>query len=373
MAGEKPTNKALQPKWQGTHRPADSIQKLDRCKVVIIGVGDAGNNTITQLTKMGVKEASTIAINTDPLQLHKTESNCKILIDNKSIHKHHAGLGTSKAAMGKLRKQIGEALEDADIAFVTAGLESTAATCSLPVITDIAKKKGTITIGVVTKPLENEKHRTKPAAQAITKLQQKCDTLIVIDNNKLTGLTFQLPMKEVFKIADQVLASVIKNIVDAISTPSLVNLDLAGFRAIVKHGGVAAIGIGESSAPNRAEEAALSAFNSPLLNVDQAAATKALIHISGDSRMTIEEANRIGEIVTRMMNTDAQIIWGANVDPELGNKIRVTLVMTGVNPFEATSDFNSIAPQLFDLDPHSEPEKKLPVDLGLYQLENYEV
>ncbi|MDH5448403.1 MAG: cell division protein FtsZ [Candidatus Bathyarchaeota archaeon] len=374
MAGEKPTSKALQLAWQGTLGPTDSIQASNQCKIVVIGVGDAGNNIVTQLTKMGTTGIYTIAINTDSLHLSASQADQKMLIGEKLTR----GLGVDgdptlgRAAIGESRKQIEEILTDVNVVFVTAGLGGGTGTGAAPVVAEIGRKKGAITIGVVTKPFRIEKGRMKPASRALTELRQQCDTVVVIDNNKLTELVPQLPIDEAFKFADKVLANLIKGIVETISTPSLINLDFADFRTIVKHGGVAVVGIGESNAPNRAEEAVRNALKSPLLDIDCAGATGALIHVTGDSQMTIEEANHIGEIITEMMNNNAQVIWGARVNPEFNGRIRVTLVMTGINPPHKLRGIGSITPQLFNLEPYPEPEKKLPVDLGLYQLENFE-
>lgn len=374
MAGEKATNKALQLAWQSTPRQTDANQEPTQCKIAIIGIGGAGNNTVTRLTKMGITGAYTIAINTDPLHLNKSQADHKILIGNKSTRGQGTGGNPTlgRAAIKESKKQIEEILKNADIVFVVAGLGGGTGTGAAPAIAEIAKKKGAITIGVVTKPFQTEKDRTKPASRALTKLCQKCDTVAVVDNNKLKELAPQLPINETFKIADQVLANVIKSIIETISAPNLINLDSTSFRTVLKQGGIAGIGIGESDAPNRAEEAVRNALKSPLLNIDYARATRALIHVTGDSQMTTEEANRVGEIVTEMMNNNAQVIWGAKVDPQLDGRIRVTLVMTGCNSPHMLNSFNSIAPQLFNLEPHSEPEEKLPIDLGLYQLENFE-
>ena len=374
MVGEKQTSKALQPAWQGTIRQTDSIQEPNKCKAVVIGVGGAGNNTVTQLTKMGIKGTYTIAINTDSLHLNASEADQKMLIGKKLTR----GLGTGgdpalgRAAIEESRKQMEENLANVDIVFVTAGLGGGTGTGATPVIAEIARKKGAITVGVVIKPFRIGKDRMKQASRALTKLRRECDTVVVIDNVNLTELAPQLPIDEAYKVASQVLANMIKGIVETISAPSLINFDFADFRTIVKHGGVAVVGIGESDASNRAEEAVRNALRSPLLNVDYAGAKGVLIHVTGDSQMTIEEANRVGEMVTEMMNDNAQVIWGAKVNPELDGMIRVTLVMTGVNSPHRLRSFGSMAPQLFNLEPYSEPEKKLQVDLGLYQLENFE-
>ena len=374
MAGKKPANKALQPTWQGTLAPTDSIQPSSQCKIVVIGIGEAGNNTVTQLTRMRIKNMHTIAINTDSLQLNASQADQKILIGEKLAQ----DAGTSgnpvsgRAAIEESQKQIEKTITNVDIVFITTGLSGGTGMEAAPAVAEIAKKKGATTIGVVAKPFQIEKGRVKSASYTLTEFQRECDTVVVIDNNQLTELAPELPISEAFKIADQVLAKVIKGLVEMISAPSLINFDLANFISIVKHGGVAVIGIGESDAQNRAEEAVRNVLRSPLRDVDYAEATGALIEVTGDSQMTIEEANRVGEIVTEMMNNNAQLIWGARVDPELDGKIRVTLVMTGINSPHAVSKFGSIAPQLFNLEPYSEPEKKLPVDLGLYQLEKFE-
>jgi cell division protein FtsZ len=195
---------------------------------------------------------------------------------------------------------------------------------------------------------------------------------MAIDNNKLIELAPQLPLNETFKVADQVLANMIKGVVETISTPSLVNLDFADFRTIVTKGGVAVVGVGESDAPNRAEEAVRNALRSPLLDVDYGRATGALIHVCGGNQMTIEEANRVGEIVTEMMDNHASVIWGARVNPSLEDVLRVTLVMTGVQSRQILSEFGTMLPQLFDIDPCAEPEEQLPIDLGLDQIEDFE-
>lgn len=338
MSGEKPTNKALQLAWQGTYGLADGIRQHSRCRVAVVGVGEAGSSTATQLTKMDI-DARIMVITTGPLQQSALQT---------------------------------ETIEDADVVFVTSGLASRTETRTALTIAKIAKKKGALTVGVVTKPCKPEKIRTKLVAHALAELRRECDTLVVIDNKKLLELAPQLPVDEAFKIADKVLANVIKGLIESISAHSLVNPDFADFKTIVKRGGVAGVGIGESDAPNRAEEAVRNALRSPLLDVDCTGATGTLIHVTGDSRLTLEGVNRVREIVAEMMNNNAQVILGAGVNPELDGKIRVTLMMTGVGPPQIARGFGSIAPQLFNLEPYSEPEKKLHVDLGLYQLENSE-
>ncbi|MGB9778406.1 MAG: cell division protein FtsZ [Candidatus Bathyarchaeales archaeon] len=368
MAKTSPTEHALKYTW---HNEASEVMPLGRCRIVVVGVGGAGNNTVTRLMEMGVVGAECIAVNTDALHLSVSRAHQKVLIGEKLTR----GLGVGgdpklgRAAIEESRKRIEDLLSDVDIAFITAGLGGGTGTGAAPVIAEIARRKGAITVGVVTTPFRIEKGRMEYAAAALTEMRRQCDTVVVIDNNKVMQLMPQLPINEAFKVADQVLANMIKGIVETISAPSLINLDFADFKTIVKRGGVAVVGVGESDAPNRAEEAVRNALRSPLLDVDYMGATGALIHVTGDSQMTIEEANRVGEIVTEMMDENALVIWGARVNPEQDGKLKVTLVMTGVNSPHVLSGFGTIAPQLFNLEPYAEPEKPLNIELNLYQME----
>jgi cell division protein FtsZ len=342
-------------------------------RIVVIGIGGAGNNTVTRLMESGITSAECIAINTDAIHLHASKANQKILVGEKLTK----GLGVGgdpklgRAAIEESRKLIEELLTNVDIAFITAGLGGGTGTGAAPMIAEIAKRKGALTVGVMTTPFKMEKGRTQLASKALTDMRRKCDTVVIIDNNKLVRLVPQLPITEAFKVADQVLANMIKGIVETISTPSLINLDVADFKTIVRKGGLAVMGVGESEAPNRAEEAVRNALSTPLLDVDCAGATGALIHVTGDSHMTIEEANHVGEIVTEMMDCNALVIWGARVNPQQTGKLKVTLVMTGVNKSHTPNSLAKIAPHLYNMEPLAEPEKTLGVYLNLYQMENF--
>ncbi len=366
-----PSEHALKYTWHDL--ASEGIRYSDRCRIVVLGVGGAGNNTLTRLMEMGITGAECIAINTDALHLINSRAHQKVLIGEKLTK----GLGVGgnptlgRAAIEESRKRIEDLLSDVDIIFVTAGLGGGTGTGAAPVVAEIARRKGAITVGVVTTPFRIEKGRIGYAANALTEMRRQCDTVVVIDNNKLMQLVPQLPINEAFRVADQVLANMIKGIVETITAPSLINLDFADFKTIVRRGGVAVVGVGESDAPNRAEDAVRNALRSPLLDVDYAGATGALIHVTGDSQMTIEEANRVGEIVTEMMDNDALVIWGARVNPEQDGRLKVTLVMTGVNSPHILSGFGTIAPQLFNLELYSEPEKPLGINLNLYQMENF--
>lgn len=341
-------------------------------RIAVIGVGGAGSNTVTRLVESGMTSAKCIALDTDAAHLNASKANQKILIGEKFTKGLGAG-GNPKlgrAAIEESRKRIQDLLSDIDVAFITAGLGGGTGTGAAPVVAEIAKRNGAITVGVIAMPFHVEKGREKHAATALTEIQRQCDTVVVIDNNKLKQLAPQLPSNGVFTVTDQVLANMMKGIVETVSTPSLINLDFTDFRTIVGQGGIAVVGVGESDAPNRAEEAVRNALRTPLLDVDYTGATGALVHVTGDNHMTIEEANHVGEIVTEIMDRNAHVIWGARVNPQQEGKLKVTLVMTGVKSHPILGGLGTVAPQLFNMEPYAEPERPLGIKLNLYQMES---
>jgi len=368
----KPRGAETTAKYTWHNTMSQEIRQPDNCRTLVIGVGGAGCNTVTRLMEMGAVGLECVAINTDAVHLRASEASRKILIGEKLTRGFGVG-GDPKLGRAAIEESIAiieDLLSGVDIVFLTAGLGGGTGTGAAPVVAEIARRNGTVVVGVVTTPFRIEKGRMKYAAAALTEMRRECDTVVVIDNNKLMQLVPQLPLSEAFRVADQVLAKMIKGVVEMISAPSLINLDFADFKTIVKRGGMAVVGVGESDAPNRAEEAVRNALRSPLLDVDYAGATGALIHVTGDNQMTIEEANRVGEIVTEMMDSDALVIWGARVNPEQEGKLKVTLVMTGVDSPQILGGFEAIAPKLFNMEPRSGPERQLGIELNLYQLEN---
>jgi len=369
----KSPTRAEQPTWLSAI--PEGVGELGRCRIVVLGIGGAGNNTVNRLMETGVTGAECIAINTDLQHLNAVRATQKVLIGEKVTR----GLGAGgdpkvgRAAIEESKHLIDVLLNDVDVVFIAVGLGGGTGTAAAPVVAEMARRKEAIVVGIVTTPFRIEKGRIEYAAFALNEMRRSCDTVVVIDNNKLMELVPHLPINEAFKVADQVLANMIQGIVETISAPSLINLDFADFRTIVRKGGVAVVGVGESDAPNRAEEAVRNALRSPLLDVDYAGATGALIHVCGDNQMTIEEANRVGEIVTEMMGHDALVIWGARANPKTDGFLKVTLVMTGVHSPKILRGFGTLMPKLYDIESsYSEPEKQLQVDLGLDQIENFD-
>ncbi len=301
-------------------------------RIEVIGVGGAGNNTITRLTEKGIEGAVTIAVNTDAKHLSITKAHKKILI-GKELTK---GLGAGgypeigRKAAEESKAELKKILEGVDMVFITAGEGGGTGTGAAPVIAKLAKEQGAIVIGVVTLPFKIEGARIAKAEEGLMKLRQACDTVIVIENQKLLKLAGDLPLKEAFGVADDLIATMIKGISETISQPSLVNLDYADVKAVMQTGGVATIGVGESSTENRAQEAVMKALNHPLLEIDYTGAKGALIQVIGGENMKLEEINEICETVVKHLDPEAQVIWGARVDPKLGNKIQVITIITGV-------------------------------------------
>jgi len=304
-----------------------------RAKIKVVGCGGGGNNTINRISEVGVEGAETIAVNTDAQDLLYTTADRKILIGKELTRGLGAGaipkIGEDSARESE--HEIKQALQGADLVFITCGLGGGTGTGSTPVIAEIAKKQGALTIGVVTMPFSMEGNRRyENAVHGLHNLERNVDTLIVIPNDKLLEIAPDLPMHTAFKIADEILTNSVKGIAELVTKTGLVNLDFADIRTVMGNGGVALIGVGESDSESRAVEAVQKALGNPLLDVDISGATGALINVAGGNDMTLEEARRVVETISVKLDEDARIIWGAQISPDLEGTIRVMLIVTGV-------------------------------------------
>lgn len=305
---------------------------IREARILVVGIGGAGNNCISRLTDIGINGAQTIAMNTDVKQLSVTHANKKLLIGKELTRGLGAG-GYPKVgaeAAGESEKEIRKILEGVDMLYLCSGLGGGTGTGAAPVIAKIAKEMGAITIGCCTMPFKIEGARIGRAEDGLQHLRQVCDTVMVIENDRLLKIAGDLPLKQAFGVADNLIATIIKGVTETISTPSLVNLDYADVKSVMHSGGVAAVGVGESDSKNRAEEAVTKAMTNPLLEVSYEGGTGALIHITGGSQLRLDEVNLIGEYVSKMLDPDAQVIWGSRVDQSFGNKLRVITIVTGV-------------------------------------------
>lgn len=302
-------------------------------RIAVIGVGGAGNNMVNTLSNMGIDSAETIAINTDAIQLSMCSADKKLLIGKETTKGRGAGgfPEIGKHAAIENESAIKHLIKGIDMVYILTGLGGGTGTGASPVIAKYAKEMGAIVITCATMPFRAEGARINKASDGLLHLRQNCDTVIVIENDKLLNIAGNQPLTKAFKVADELIANMIKGVTEAISKPSLVNLDYADVKAIMHSGGVATVGYGESKSNNRAEEAIIKAMNHPLLEVDYNGGKGALIHITAGNDLKLEEANYITEYVQKQLAADAQVIWGVRIDPEFDGKIRVITIITGVN------------------------------------------
>jgi len=307
--------------------------EMGQANIKVLGAGGAGNNMVNWLYKKGVKGAEILACNTDLQHLNMIEADKKFLI-GKDITKGLGCGGFPEKGAESARESIQElkeALKNADMCFVCAGMGGGTGTGASPIVAQVAKEAGAIVIGTVTMPFKIERARVDKAEFGLQKLRQVADTVIVIDNNRLVQIAGNLPVQQAFAVANELIATMIKGIVETIAIPSLVNLDYADVRSIMTDGGVAAIGVGASDTNNRVEEAVKGALSNPLLDISYEGATGAILQISGGPDMTLDDVNTIGELVTESMDPDANVIMGARVSDDMKGKITVMTIITGVN------------------------------------------
>jgi cell division protein FtsZ len=305
---------------------------VGQAKIKVLGVGGGGSNMVSWLHKKGVKGAEIGACNTDKQHLDMTNSDRKILIGKELTRGLGCGGFPNKGAEAAQEsiQEIKETIKGTDMAFVCAGMGGGTGTGAAPVIAQVAKESGAIVIGTVTMPFNIERARIDKAEFGLQQLRQVSDTVIVIDNNRLVNIAGNLPVQQAFAVANELIATMIRGIVETIAVPSLVNLDYADVKAIMTNGGVAAIGVGASDTTNKVEEAVKGALSNPLLDIDYKGATGALIHIEGGTDMTLDEVSKVGELVTESLDTNANVIWGARVSEEMKGKLTIMTIITGV-------------------------------------------
>jgi cell division protein FtsZ len=305
-----------------------------KTNIKIIGVGGAGSNTIDRLVEAGVLGAELFAANTDAQHLLVVRAPHKILLGRRSTRGLGAGAlpQIGEEAAREAEEELRALLQGGDMVFITCGLGGGTGTGAAPYIASLAREMGALTIAICTLPFHAEGAiRTENAEYGLEKLRNFTDTVIVIPNDKLVELVPRLSLNAAFKVADEVLMRAIKGVTEIITKPGLVNLDFNDIKTVMKGGGVAMIGLGESGDTDvRSEEAIESAINSPLVDVDISAASGALVNVTGGSDMSVGEAEKVAEILQGRINPNARIIWGAVVDPSLEERMRVMLIVTGV-------------------------------------------
>lgn len=301
--------------------------------IKVVGVGGGGTNAVNRMIDAGLKGVEFIAINTDAQALLMCDADVKLHIGAKVTRGLGAGANPEigRQAAEESRDEIREALKGADMVFVTAGKGGGTGTGGAPVVAEIARELGALTVGVVTRPFSFEGRKRAAQAQAgIEALSKKVDTLIVIPNDRLLQVVERrTSVIDAFKVADDVLRQGIQGITDLITVPGLINLDFADVRTIMQNAGSALMGIGVASGENRAVEAAKAAISSPLLETSVEGATGILLNISGPPDMGLFEVNEAARVISGAADVEANVIFGAVVDESLGDQIRVTVIATG--------------------------------------------
>ena len=301
--------------------------------IKVIGVGGGGNNVVNRMVRSGVKSVEFIAVNTDKQALTSSSAGYKIQIGEKLTHGQGAGSNpdVGRKSAEESRNQISKALEDTDMVFITAGMGGGTGTGAAPVVAEIAREQGVLTVGVVTKPFAFEgRKRMTQAEQGIEELHSKVDSLVIIPNERLKYATDQkITFANAFEIADDVLRQAVQSISDLIRDTGFINLDFADVSAVMKDAGLAHMGVGRAAGKGKAEEAARMAISSPLLETSINGARGVLINVTGSMDMGLEEVEQAASLVQDAVHPDALTIFGATFDEELDDEMRVTVIATG--------------------------------------------
>ncbi len=313
--------------------------------IKVIGVGGGGNNVVNRMVRTGTKGVDFIAVNTDKQALEVSAATYKIQIGEKLTNGQGAGSNPEigRKSAEESRSQIAKALEDADMVFITAGMGGGTGTGAAPIVADIAKEMGILTVGVVTKPFRFEgMRRMKQADGGINELRSKVDSLVIIPNERLKLATDQkITMLNAFEIADDVLQQAVQSISDLIKNTGFINLDFADVSAVMKDAGRAHMGVGRAAGKNKAEEAAQMAISSPLLETSINGAKGVLINVTGSIDIGLEEVEVAANLVQEAAHPEANIIFGAAFDDTLEDELRVTVIATGFDEKEETPAMSS--------------------------------
>lgn len=311
--------------------PAPDDDFVGQPRIVIIGCGGAGNNTVNRMHHMGVGGAETIAINTDKQHLDMIQADKRVLIGKSLTRGLGAGgypdVGRKAAEMA--RPTLEAILESADLVFITAGMGGGTGTGSAPVVAEVAKEQGAIVVGMVSYPFQIEKARLIRAEEGLDALSKAADSVILLDNNRLKNFVPNLPLGQAFSVMDQLIGETVKGISETITQPSLINIDYADVRAIMSKGGVAVMLVGESKQQNKSESVVRECLSNPMLDIDYRGATGSLIHITGGSDLTLTDAEEIASSLTYELDPHADVIWGARIRNDMEGKVRVLAIMTG--------------------------------------------
>lgn len=331
--------------------------------IKVIGIGGGGNNAINRMIDSGLKGVEFISVNTDAQALYLSKADKKIQIGEKLTKGLGAGANPEigKKAAEESKNEIEDILKGGDMIFVTAGMGGGTGTGAAPVIAEISKNLGILTVGVVTKPFAFEgKKRMANAEMGITNIKNSVDTLITIPNDRLLSIAEKkTSMIDAFRMADDILRQGVQGISDLIAVPGLINLDFADVRTIMMGTGLAHMGIGKGTGENRAVEAAKQAISSPLLETSIEGAKGVLLNITGGSNLGLLEVNEAAELISSAADPEANIIFGAVIDEKLQDEIRITVIATGFEQFKE----RSIEMEEFEVGPFADEDLDIPAFL----------
>ena len=302
-------------------------------KIAVAGVGGAGCNTINRLARFGIKNVNLIAFNTDKKHLSLVDSSAKRVLIGASTTK---GLGAggypevAEKAAQLSRAQIEDLLSGVDLLFITCGMGGGTGTGTSPVIADIAKQQGAIVLGFVTYPFMIERARLKKAEAGIERMQKSADTLVIIDNNRLLEYAPNLQIEKAFELADEITSRAISGISQTITQPSLINIDYADVKAVVSSGGVSMIAVGEGKGVDRVDNVVENTLKNRLLDVDYEGSKGVLLHLKGGTDLTLGDANKAGELLTQSADPNANVIYGARLEPGYEGKLEAIAIFTGL-------------------------------------------
>jgi len=311
-----------------------AAMELAKPGITVIGAGGAGSNIVSWIKQRGITGGKLIAVNTDAAHLSITRADRRILIGTKLCMGRGCGGYPEKGKQATYESlhEVEREIDGSNIIFLCAGLGGGTGTGAIQILSEELKKlTGALIVGVVTLPFAVERYRYDLAKEALEKLRTGCDTVVAIDNNRLTKVAGNLPLQEALGVANELVGQFVKGITETITSASLINIDFADLTAIMQNKGLAAIGVGYRDGVDRIEKAVRMALDTQLLDIkDLSVASGALVHVSGGDDITLEEVTRAGELVTRTLPHDVRIVWGAKVDEHMNGNARVMVVLTGV-------------------------------------------
>ncbi len=335
------TNATYKYSWHTN--PADTISAQHAYRIAVVGIGEIGNRLIASLSKTGLTGAKFIRLQSRPSNVR-----ARLLDSRKPI------------------EDVKRRLSEFDVIFLAAGLTAWEKRGSARAVVKDIRPNGSIIVGVTIVPLGLESRYAKVENE----IRSHCDTALILETGKLQCIIPDQSENEADRAVESITTNTLRGIIEAIAAPSLISYDWSDFKMIMKRGGIANIGIGESDAPNRVQEAVRNALTSPSLSLEHLEPAGALVHVTGDDHMTVEEANRVGEIITETMGPNTTVIWGARISPEQERRLKVTLIVTRKESRKPQKILERTAPQLFNLDPDSQQENPINLDFRLYQMEN---